>query len=174
MIQLGRYMVSIYPNTGITWENRGTIVFRGHCALGNNSFVSVGKSGNVSFGHHFGASTSIKLVSYCGITFGNQVQCGWDCLFMDTNFHQMIYLDDSKGPKAYGQIKIGDSCWIGTKSVVQKNTILPNKTTVASCSLVNKPYDIPEASIIAGQPAKLVKTGIWRDIHNDIIEYQRN
>ena len=33
-------------------------------------------------------------------------------------------------------------------------------------------YYIPEASIIAGQPAKLVKTGIYRDMNDDKINYE--
>lgn len=57
------------------------------------------------------------------------------------------------------------------RSVVQKNTILPKRTTVASNSLVNKAYDISEASIIVGQPAKLVKTGIYRDMNDDMVVY---
>ena len=56
---------------------------------------------------------------------------------------------------------------------MQKNTLLPNRTTVASNSLVNKTYDIPEASIIAGQPAKLVKTGIYRDMKDNKIKLSK-
>ena len=33
MITLGKDMVSIYPSNGITWENRGTIIFGGMPAL---------------------------------------------------------------------------------------------------------------------------------------------
>ena len=82
-----------------------------------------------------------------------------------------MYFYGRESPKPYGPIRIGEGCWFGFRSVVQKNTILPKRTTVASNSLVNKVYDIPEASIIAGQPAKLAKTGIYRDMKDDTVVY---
>lgn len=171
MIQLGIDSVPFYPSRGITWENEGTVIFRGSCYIGNDSCISTGKGGNIVFGDHFSATAAFKIASYCGITFGNKVCCGWDCVFFDTDFHQMKTLEGKKGPKPYGAINIGDDCWFGLRSVVQKNSVLPCKTTVASCSLVNKAYDIPEATIIAGQPAKAVRTGLYRDNDDDAVDY---
>lgn len=171
MIRLGVFSVSIYPPKGIMFENRGTIVFKGRCSIGNNSYISVGKTGTLVLGDGFSASTSLKIACYDTIEFAKDVHCGWECVFMDTDFHRMKFLDGRESPKAYGPIRIGDGCWFGFRSIVQKNTLLPNHTTVASNSLVNKKYDIPEASIIAGQPAKLVKTGIYRDMHDDTVVY---
>ena len=171
MIRLGVFGVSIYPSRGIMIENRGTIIFKGRCSIGNDSYISVGKSGTIIFGDCYTATTSLKMACYDIIEFGKDVLCGWECTFMDTAFHRMKYLDGRESPKPYGPIRIGDGCWFGFRSVVQKNTVLPNRTTVASNSLVNKAYDIPEASIIAGQPAKLVKTGIYRDKKDDTVVY---
>lgn len=153
------------------FENRGTIIFKGRCSIGNNSFISTGKTGCLIFGDGFTATTSLRIACYDKIEFDQRVTCGWDCTFMDTDFHRMKYLDGRESPKAYGPIKIGEGCWFGFRSVIQKNTVLPNRTTVASNSLVNKAYDIPEASIIAGQPAKLVKTGIYLDLTDCKIDY---
>lgn len=47
MIQLGKMMVSIYPNNGITIENKGLVEFYGRCSIGNNSFISVNKNGRL-------------------------------------------------------------------------------------------------------------------------------
>ena len=172
MIKLGVFGVSIYPSKGIMFQNRGTVVFRGRCSIGNDSYISVGKSGTLVFGDGFSASTSLKIACYDTIEFSKDVHCGWECTFMDTDFHRMKYLDGRESPKPYGPIRIGEGCWFGFRSIVQKNTVLPKRTTVASNSLVNKAYYIPEASIIAGQPAKLVKTGIYRDMHDDKIIYE--
>lgn len=152
-------------------ENRGTIVFNGYCTIGNDSYISIGERGELVFGNNVVATAAIKITCYDKIIFGNQVSVGWDCVFMDTDFHRMKYVDGNKSPKSYGPILIGNECWIGFRCVVQKNTVLPNRTVVASNSLVNKKYDTPEASIIAGQPAKLVKTGIYRDMNDDKIIY---
>lgn len=172
MIRLGVFGVSIYPPKGIMFQNRGTIIFKGRCSIGNDSYISTGKTGCLVFGDGFSATTSLKIACYDNIEFGKDVSCGWECTFMDTDFHRMKYLDGRESPKAYGPIRIGEGCWFGFRSVVQKNTVLPKRTTVALNSLVNKAYDIPEASIIAGQPAKLVKTGIYRDLHDDKVAYE--
>ena len=171
MIKLGVNRVSIYPPTGIMIENKGKIIFQGKCCIGNDSYISVGETGKIIFGNGFSASANLKIACYHLIEFGQNTLCGWECMFVDTDFHRMKYLDGRESPKAYGPIRIGDECWFGFKSVIQKNTVLPNRTTVASNSLVNKAYDIPKASIIAGQPAKLVKTGIYRDMNDDVISY---
>lgn len=174
MIRLGVFGVSIYPNRGIMIENNGTIIFKGQASIGNDFYISVGKSGTLIFGDGYCATTSLKIACYDAIEFGTNVSCGWECVFMDTDFHRMKFIDGRESPKAYGPIRIGDGCWLGFRSIVQKNTLLPNRTTVASNSLVNKRYDIPEASIIAGQPAKLVKTGIYRDMKDNKIIYIKN
>ena len=145
MIRLGVFGVSIYPSKGIMFQNRGTIIFKGCCSIGNDSYISVGKSGTLVFGDGFTATTSLKVACYDTIEFGKDVLCGWECIFMDTDFHRMKYLDGRESPKAYGPIRIGDECWFGFRSIVQKNAILPKRTTVASNSLVNKAFDIPEA-----------------------------
>ena len=172
MIRLGVFGVSIYPPKGIMFENRGTIIFKGRCSIGNDSYISTGTTGTIVFGEGFQATTSLKIACYDNIEFGKNVSCGWECTFMDTDFHRMKYLDGRESPKAYGPIRIGEGCWFGFRSVVQKNTVLPKRTTIASNSLLNKAYDIQEASIIAGQPAKLVKSGIFRDMQDDSVEYE--
>lgn len=41
MIRLGGYGVSIYPDSGIIFENRGMIIFKGRCGIGNSSGISI-------------------------------------------------------------------------------------------------------------------------------------
>lgn len=171
MIQLGNMRVSIYPNNGITIENKGLVEFYGRCYIGNNSFISVNKNGHLQVGADFTCTSSLKLASHCGIKFGNKVSVGWDNLFMDTDFHRIKSVDGKNIP-AYGQIIIGDECWFGAKCMVMKTTHLPKHTIVASNSLLNKPYDCAEKSLLAGQPARVVKTGVYRDFADDKINYK--
>lgn len=46
---------------------------------------------------------------------------------------------------------------------------LPDFTIIGARSMTNKNYEIPTHSLIAGNPAKLIKTGIWRDFNDDKI-----
>lgn len=59
MIQLGKYTVSLYPNSGIVFENHGgSITFNGKCNIGNNSTISIGEKGILIIGDSFSATTS--------------------------------------------------------------------------------------------------------------------
>ena len=65
MIRLGFPEVSLYPNTGIVFENYGgTVVFKGQCCIGNNSYLSIGPKAIVEFGNRFSATTTFRLTSY--------------------------------------------------------------------------------------------------------------
>ena len=157
MISLGRYRVALYPNNGIVIENHGgTIIFKGNCSIGNNSFICIGPQANVVFGKNFHSTSSLKLASYYNIEFKNNVLCGWDCLFIDTDFHQLTTLDPaSPPPHAYNKIIIGDYCWFAMNNTILKGTILSDHTIVASQSLLNKDYSEYNYCLLAGQPAKL-------------------
>ena len=86
IIRLGFPTVSLFPNSGIVFENRGSIIFNGSCYIGNNSAISVGEKGQLEFGNRFCASTSLKLTCYDKIVFGNRVLLGWNVLVLDTGF----------------------------------------------------------------------------------------
>jgi acetyltransferase-like isoleucine patch superfamily enzyme len=171
MIKLGGYGVSLFPNSGIVWENHGgTVYFDGNCSIGNASAISVGEKGNIFFGNNFNATAAFKITSYKKISFGKNVLIGWDNLFMDTDFHQIKSLD-GKAKKGFGEISIGNNNWFGIGSVILKNTTTHKNTIVSGKSLLNNHYDFPEFSIIGGIPAKLITTGFYRDPDDDIISY---
>lgn len=185
MIRLGFPCVSIYPNTGIIYENKGgKIIFYGSCNIGNNSAISIGGEGMkkraltnglvplLEFGDKFSASTSCKIVCYNRIIFKEKVLVGWDCLFMDTDFHKLTKLDGGY-TKGFGEITIGKNNWFGCKCLVLKNTHLPDFITVSATSLLNKAYVVPEYSIIGGSAVIEAKmTNVYRNMDDDIIDYK--
>lgn len=172
MIKLGVYNVSIYPNTGIVFENHGgKVIFNGECSIGNNSFVSIGNKGCIIFGKQFSASTSIKIASYHYIKFEDCVRVGWDCMFLDTDFHKMKKLNGGY-TKGFGSIVIGERTWIGSKCVLLKKTNVPKYTTISAGTILNKKIDVPEYSVIGSENNIIIKsTGLYRDINDDTIEY---
>ena len=171
MIKLGFNRVSIYPKSGIMIENRGTIVFHGRCDIGNDSYLSVGKCGTVEFGENFTATASFRLASYAGITFSKDVSVGWNCMFIDSDFHRLTR-DDGKPVRACGKIYVGSNVWFGNNCIIMKKTKIPNYTTIAAGTMVGKDVDVPERTII-GNPrtVAVLQTGIWRDFSNDQIDY---
>jgi acetyltransferase-like isoleucine patch superfamily enzyme len=129
--------------------------------------ISVGEKGTLTIGNNFKASAENKFICYKAVTLGDNVSMGWESMLMDTNFHQTLDSNGNPHGRPYAPISIGDYCWLGFRTVCMPNTRIPNKCILASNSLANKNYDIEEYSLLAGSPAKVKATGIWRDPAND-------
>ena len=163
IIRLGQNLVSIYPNTGIHLEIMGAITFKGRCNIGNSSYMSVGKNGNITFGDNFTSLTSLKIVSYENIIFGNNNRIGWNCMICDTDFHATINTQTHEIYPKQAPIILGDNVWVANNCTINKGCVLPPYTIVASHSLINKDYSsIPPYCLLAGTPAKLKKENIGR------------
>lgn len=170
LIRLGFNQVSLYPNNGITWENNGTVIFNGRASIGNNSVISVGKNGHLTFGDRFRATTTLKCVCYNKVTFDSDVLIGWECTISDTDFHSLQY--NGNATKGYGAIYIGRNNWIAMQSLILKDSKTPPYTVIAARSLINRDYTSEQGKILlSGQPAKVTLHDIYHDRDNDSINY---
>lgn len=171
MIQLGKRIVPIYPNSGIIFENNGgTIEFKGACTIGNNSAISIGEKAKLEIGNKLVASTTLKIISFHQIIFGEKVRIGWECVFMDTDFHTMKKINGGH-TKGYAPIKIGNNNWFGAKCHILKRTETPDYCTISATTLLNQKYDYPPYTVIGGSPVSDIAHGIYRDVDDDVIEY---
>lgn len=59
-------------------------------------------------------------------------------------------------------IIIGENVWIGENVRICKGVSIGNNAVIGACSVVTK--DVPENAIAAGNPAKIVKTDIDKNI----------
>ena len=88
------------------------------------------------------------------------------CQVMDTNFHFIADFNRHRVNAIAKPIFIGAYCWICNSTTVFGGSIIPDRTIVASNSLVNKDMSsIPDSSIVGGIPAKVLSTG-YRRIDN--------
>ena len=134
--------------------------------------MTIGKTGILEFGNNFKCNAALKLACYYKIKFGNNCRVGWDCLFMDSDFHSMKKLSGGH-TKGYGEIFIGDYNWIGSKCVIMKHTKTPDYTTIAGTTIISKIMDNPEYSIIGTEKQiSVLRTGLYRDVNDDKIEYE--
>lgn len=172
MIKLGYPTVSIYPNSGITIENKGgTIIFNGKCNIGNNSYISIGKKGFCEIGTRVEATATFRLICYHNIYIGNKCSFGWDCMILDTDFHRMKKLNGGYS-KGYAPIYIGDSNWFGNGCLILKRTKTPNHCVISARSVLSSNIEAPEYSLIEQKRETIVKTtGLWRDIEDSAIIY---
>ena len=170
-VRLGFPTVSLYPNSGIMFENHGgKVVFKGACTVGNNSALSIGSKGRIEFGDGF-SSSSLRITSYDSITFGNNVRIGWDSLVMDTDFHKLTKLCGGY-TSGHGAITIGSDCWLGNGCRIMKRTKIPDHCVVSAGTTLSGPVDVPRYSVIGIKLDVVVKgTGMWRNVDDDVIEY---
>lgn len=150
----------------------GTIIFKGNCSIGNNSAISIGEHGILIFGEKFTATTTLKIAAYHHIEFKDYVLCGWECLFVDTDFHQLSSLHETeKKHQAFGPIIIGNNNWFALKCTIMKGCVLSDNNVIAAHSLLNKNFSDDSYCLFAGIPAQIKRTGVYRDFQNDKIIY---
>lgn len=171
MIKLGFNGVALYPNDGIRFQIAGgSVEFQGRCNIGSSGAIAVGRRGVLVIGDKFCSTAAIKIACQHQIVFGNNVLCGWESTFMDSDFHQLSSIDTQRPPQAFAPILIGDGCWFSYKTLIMKGTKFPENCTIASNSMCNKEYT-DNYTIYAGSPAKARIKGLYRDYKNDTIYF---
>jgi acetyltransferase-like isoleucine patch superfamily enzyme len=164
LIGFGELGAFDYRRSRAVWEVAGRVVFDGPVRLGNGFKLSVAETGTVTFGEDFVGLNEAQAICRQSIRFGRGVGIGWNSLITDTDFHVLIPIEGEPGP-ADAPIEIGDGSWVGARSTIMKGVRIPHDTIVAAGSVVARSVEEPN-TVVAGNPAKTVKTGIagWRYI----------
>jgi acetyltransferase-like isoleucine patch superfamily enzyme len=162
LIGFGELGAFDYRRARAVWQVAGHVVFDGSVRLSNGFKLSVAPSGTVTFGTGNIGIPESQVICRKRITFGKAVGVGWGVLITDTDFHVLQTIDGEPGP-AEAPVEIEDGCWIGARSTIVKGVRLPHHTVVAAGSVVARSVEEPN-TVIAGNPAKTIRTGVkgWR------------
>jgi acetyltransferase-like isoleucine patch superfamily enzyme len=96
---------------------------------------------------------------------GTRVEIGNNCMFSKginmypTDCHTIFDVATKECINKGGTIKVGDHVWCGINVLFLKNTEIKSDSIIAAGSLVTKSFD-NENILIAGSPAKVVRTGV--------------
>lgn len=124
--------------------------------IGRGSFISILPKGHLILGKASGIGNNNQIVCHNKIIIGDNTIIGPNVMLFDHN-HQY---DFEKGVKHksfdVGEITIGNNCWLGAGCIILKDVHIGDNVIVAAGSVVTK--DIPSGSVVAGVPAKVVKS----------------
>lgn len=165
MIRIGNLWSSVHGwNTQphIThMEIRGKLIFKKRCFIGNGALIYVDKFAKLYLGDRVTSNADIKITCYNNISIDDNTRMAWECQVFDTNFH---YVADEIGVvhNHRKSTNIGKNCWIGNRVSIMGGSNIADWTIIASNSLVNKDISNVDRGMFAGQPVRLVKTGLRR------------
>ncbi len=160
-IGFGNVRLVDYSNERTIIHIDGTIVIEGKTKIGKGSKIEVGKEATLTFGENFLSSARSTIICHRAVTIGKNSLFAWDSLVMDTDYHDIFDTNDTKINEDQ-PIVIEANVWLGTRTTILKGAHIPKNSVIAAGSVVAKHYT-QENTIVAGNPAKVVKEAIyWR------------
>lgn len=143
--------------------NQGTIEFLGSGEIGTGNKIVTYFGSLLRIGNCFKIQDQVNIGCMKNISIGNFTWVTHRCQIFDSNYHYLVNLEDNSVKNNTCPILIGNYCWIGNSTTISGGAQIPDFTTVASNSLVNRTTNsIPKFSIIGGTPARLLSTKIIR------------
>ena len=148
----------------------GSLYFKGQFEARRGVIMDI--KGEVTFedGVLFGPRCRVRIHNKG--YFGRYIRVAHETQIFDSNFHFMEKVTASGYYPISKPVSIGAYCWIGNRCTISPGTVLPDYTTVASNSLVNKDFSqLNTYSIIGGIPAKLLREG-WTRVWDTKREFE--
>lgn len=164
--------------------------FHAHIIIkGNNNNLQIGEGCLIRKGCGFNYGHPLLPVNNASIKIGNttgmngaalfaydnnsSIIIGDNCMFAagiviyNTTTHAVIDLNSNK-VRLGKTLEIGNRVWVATDVKIGRNVKIPNNCIVSWGSVVNGKFE-QEHTVIAGNPAKIVKENI--DWHPDLPQY---
>ena len=140
-----------------------------HCGEGSSVYDASVELGNVEIGEHVwvgpytlldGSSAPLKIGDYVSVDSGVMIY---------THDSTKNYVSGGVNPFESGSVTIGDHTVIGTMSMIGCGTKIGSHCVIGAHSYVNR--DIPDYSIAAGIPAKIIGRVIVQEDGSVRFEY---
>lgn len=145
-------------------SNSGTIIFHGRAHFFTGFTMIVSPTAVVEIGKSCFFSDNFNLQSQNRIQIGDFSRIGYGCSVMDSDIHFIVDTETRTIKTCSMSIELGRYTWITKQTNILKGAKTNDYTIILSGSVLNKDMTkiAPEYSLIAGAPAKLIKSGLRR------------
>ncbi len=174
--QFGFAQSEIFAGAPIIISVDGALILKGKpFCLGSGSLLEIKNGATLEAGDDVLIAPRSKVIVKKHIQMGSHVHTSWEIQIMDSNFHYTRNVQTGEIAPIDKDVIIGNNVWIGNRVTINKGTVLPDHTIVASNSLCNKDYSKAGKQYItlAGMPAKIVAEGnerIFETLEPELIE----
>lgn len=165
--QMGEHSRIAYP-CSLQGGGQERIVIGDHTSIQSHGILGCWeKYGDQQFTPSIIIGNHCSIGEYNHITACNKITIGDGLLtgryvYIGDNAHGGLSWEEAELPPAQrrllskGEVKIGNNVWIGDKSTVLAGVTIGDNVIVAANTVVTK--DVPSNCIVAGVPAKVVKS----------------
>lgn len=146
----------------------GKVSVGAKCTLAGNYYLNT-EGSNLDIGDNVWVGGKTIIECTVGIRIQNDVLISYECILQDSNAHSLNLSErindniewDRLGKKNWeipisSPILIGRGCWLGARVIVLKGVQLGEGCIVGAGAVVTKSF--APWSVIAGNPAKLIRT----------------
>lgn len=162
-IEEGSYGNPCNNNNYLICTPGSKIIFNGTARFAKGVTLRVDNNGIIQIGNRFSSNQNFSCFSNTEITIGDNLMAGWNVNVRDSDGHP-YYDNCGKTCNKPRPIWIGNKVWLGSHCDILKGAIVPNGCIVGFKSLITKPFT-EENSIIAGNPAKIIKRDIFWNVN---------
>jgi acetyltransferase-like isoleucine patch superfamily enzyme len=177
LLKIGYKYEMLSYNVASQFHLHGTLILKGEVWFGTAISVYVGNGAKLEMGNWSSMGSFGSLLCTKSVVFSDYSRIGSWSNVSDSNYHYMKDIISGKIHRKEREVFIGVKNYIGSRVALLPGTKTPNNITIAFGTICNRDYikDIPENSVIAGIPAKLVKENVTRifdfDKEREIKEY---